>query len=81
MKEDLTLDDLEAFYITFSDNHLDISTIIPIPEHMTNNAEFVKYMKLHSVEKSLDSYFAYLMEINYINIKNIMKKYNYDSRA
>ena len=48
---------------------------------MTNNAEFVKYMKLHSVEKSLDSYFAYLMEINYINIKNIMKKYNYDSRA
>ena len=39
---------------------------------MSNNTEFVKYMRRNSVEKTLESYFNYLMEINYINIKNIM---------
>ena len=43
---------------------------------MGNNAEFVKYMRRNSVEKSVESYFNYLMDINYINIKNIMSKYN-----
>ncbi len=54
LEEELVLDDTEAFYIMFINERLDISTIIPIVEHMGDNPEFVKFMRLHSVEKSLE---------------------------